>query len=137
MFVGLILQGCYCLGIRKKFGDRGGRRWEIPDRTIHHFCPSNLLLWGQIRFPAAWQEKYELLSNPELFKNLDFVAYASEITHPDTEFRLDVNRVYNQIVNLPGGNCKTSPIMPYKMNGNVEWKLKRQEVGWVMQFIGI
>lgn len=68
-----------------------------------------------------WEnQKQMLLDNPEFFKNLDFVAYASEITHPDPSFREEVNRTYDEIIKLSADKCTTSPLMPYKLNGK-EW----------------
>ncbi len=65
--------------------------------------------------PAWEKQRQQLLHNPNLFRNLDFVALASQITHPNTEFREQVNHAYLQIVNTltPTGHCVTSPLMPY------------------------
>lgn len=66
---------------------------------------------------SYWEcQKEKLLDNPELFRNLDFVAYASEITHPDPDFRHKVNEAYGEIINSLDGTCTTSPIMPYREN---------------------
>ena len=65
--------------------------------------------------PTWEKQRQQLLENPELFRNLDFVALASEITHPDEEFRQHVNDAYLDIVRAltPTGHCVTSPLMPY------------------------
>ena len=65
--------------------------------------------------PVWEKQRQQLLENPELFRNLDFVALASEITHPDEEFRRHVNDAYLDIVKAltPTGHCVTSPLMPY------------------------
>ena len=65
--------------------------------------------------PVWEKQRQQLLENPELFRNLDFVALASEITHPDEEFRQHVNDAYLDIVKAltPTGHCVTSPLMPY------------------------
>ncbi len=78
----------------------------------------------------GWENKYwndqkeKLFENIELFKNLDFVAYASEITHPDPKFRKKVNKAYKAIIDSLGSveKCATSPLMPYK-SGDKEWNL--------------
>lgn len=76
----------------------------------------------------GWQSEYwkdqkkEVLENPYLFKNLDFVAFASEVTHPDPDFRNQVNDTYRSIIYSSGERCATSPIMPYKKNDK-EWNI--------------
>ncbi len=48
-----------------------------------------------------WEkQRQQLLENPQLFRNLDFVALASEITHPNKEFRQQVNGAYLDIMFL-------------------------------------
>lgn len=64
----------------------------------------------------AWSVQHDrLLKYPQLFRNLDFVALASDITHPDPEFRQYVNRAYIEIVRrlAPHNLCATSPLLPY------------------------
>jgi len=63
-------------------------------------------------------QRSQLLAKPELFKNLDFVALASEITHPNPEFRDQVNETYLQIVRqlTPKGLCATTPLLSYTGN---------------------
>ncbi len=65
--------------------------------------------------PIWNKQRQQLLENPEFFKNLDFVTFASEITHPHEEFRHHVNSAYSEIVERlkPTGQCVTSPLMPY------------------------
>lgn len=60
-------------------------------------------------------QRQRLLDNPTLFKNLDFVALASELTHPEEDFRDQVNDAYLEIIRTltPSGHCVTSPLMPY------------------------
>ncbi len=68
--------------------------------------------------PVWAKQRDQLLANPRLFKNLDFVSLASELTHPDPEFRNQVNDAYLEIVNqmTPKGLCVSTPLLPY--NGN-------------------
>ncbi len=70
------------------------------------------------RNPIWAKQRQRLLDNPLLFKNLDFVTLASEITHPNEEFRNYVNDAYLQIVGKlsPRGLCVTNPLMPYTGN---------------------
>ena len=65
--------------------------------------------------PIWATQRQMLLDNPNLFRNLDFVALASELTHPDEEFRDNVNESYLDIVRTltPSEHCVTSPLMPY------------------------
>ncbi len=64
--------------------------------------------------PVWAHQRARMLENPELFKCLDFVAIASEITHPDEAFRRQVNEAYMDIITelTPRGLCGTTPIMP-------------------------
>jgi hypothetical protein len=66
------------------------------------------------RSPVWAASRDKLLGNPNLFVNLDFVALASEITHPNAEFRQDVNIAYLKIINTltPKNLCATSPLRP-------------------------
>ncbi|MFA4887557.1 MAG: hypothetical protein WC595_05055 [Candidatus Nanoarchaeia archaeon] len=63
--------------------------------------------------PVWNEQRQQLLSNPHFFKNLDFVALASEITHPDPVFRAEVNYAYLQIINRLTGRCATNPLLAY------------------------
>lgn len=65
--------------------------------------------------PTWREQRARLLKTPDLFRNLDFVVLGSEITHPNGEFREQVNEAYLDIVKTlaPKGKCATSPLMPY------------------------
>ena len=67
------------------------------------------------RSPVWAQQRERLINNPELFKNLDVAALASDVTHPNESFRREVNEAYLEIIrNLtPRGLCGTTPIIPY------------------------
>ncbi|MBI5392717.1 hypothetical protein HZA96_02505 [Candidatus Woesearchaeota archaeon] len=73
--------------------------------------------WNAIQWQA---QKEIILNDPKLFKNLDFVAFASELTHPDPEFRALVNDAYLQIIKrlTPQGLCTTSPLQPYMVSNS-------------------
>jgi len=57
-----------------------------------------------------------ILNNPILFKNLDYAALASDVTHPDPGFRGRVNEAYMKIIDMlrKDGLCATVPVAPYK-----------------------
>ncbi len=59
-------------------------------------------------------QRQHLLDNPQLFRNLDFVALASCLTHPDADFRGAVNNTYLEIVKrlTPIRRCVTTPLLP-------------------------
>ena len=64
---------------------------------------------------SVWsKQRNQILDNPQLFTNLDFVALASELTHPDKEFREMVNLAYLTIIRdlTPKGLCATNPLIP-------------------------
>ena len=65
--------------------------------------------------PIWEKQRQQLFENPQLFRNLDFVALASEITHSNNEFRQHVNDAYLDIIRAltPTGHCVTSPLIPY------------------------
>ena len=65
--------------------------------------------------PVWAEQRARLFANPTLFRNLDFVALASEVTHPDAVFREQVNAAYTDIIRTltPQGLCATSPLLPY------------------------
>ncbi|MFA6072910.1 MAG: hypothetical protein WC758_02260 [Candidatus Woesearchaeota archaeon] len=65
--------------------------------------------------PVWLKQKSFLLENPKYFKNLDYVALASKLTHPDEEFRNKVNDAYLQIIQQlsPNNKCVTKPLLSY------------------------
>lgn len=65
--------------------------------------------------PVWARQRAALLHDPKLFKNLDYVALASHITHPDPAYRATVNKTYLRIIETlgPSGLCATSPLLPY------------------------
>lgn len=73
----------------------GNRGWNSPK-------------WAHVRA--------RLIENPELFKNLDYLALASELSHPDHGYRAQVNAAYMTIIDIlgPRGLCATTPLIPYK-----------------------
>ena len=74
--------------------------------------------------PIWAAQKEKLLQEPKFFKNLDYVALASELTHPDENFRRVINDTYLGIVgNLyEKGLCVTSPLIPYTGNSSDDRK---------------
>jgi hypothetical protein len=60
-----------------------------------------------------------LVENPELFKNLDYLMEATELSHPDIEYRAHVNDAYWKIIDTltPRGLCATVPLKPYRNKG--------------------
>lgn len=60
-----------------------------------------------------------LVENPESFKNLDYLMEATDLSHPDVEFRAHVNEAYWKIIDTltPRGLCATVPLKPYRSKG--------------------
>lgn len=76
------------------------------------FAPGNHG-WKDARYAAR---RKHVLEHIHLFKNLDYAALASEVTHPDPAFRAYVNESFMKIIDRlrPQGLCVTSPVMPYR-----------------------
>jgi hypothetical protein len=67
----------------------------------------------------AWDSyRATLLNNPGLLRNLDVAMQASEVTHPNQEFRSEVNNAYLEIIRslTPRNLCGTNPLIPYTGN---------------------
>ncbi len=63
----------------------------------------------------CWEPQRQMLFNDtKLFYNLDFVALASPLTHPNADFRQEVNQAYLEIIRKlsPSGHCVTTPLLP-------------------------
>jgi len=95
----------YGAHIAKQFGT------VLRPYVAKDFAPGNAG-WTDPRYTA---QKRHALAHLHLLKNLDYAAFASELTHPDATFRTHVNIAYDKLLQFRrDGLCVTSPIMPYR-----------------------